>query len=50
MMVGRERANAVVHIPMTTVKLPKKATLRNENFFIMGPLIKPRLQHIVPFK
>lgn len=49
-MEGRETANAVIHIPTATMKPPRKATFRNVNLFIIGPLIRPKLHVIVPFK
>ena len=50
MMEGSETANATAQIPMATMTPPRKATLRNVNLFIIGPLIRPRLLVIVPFK
>lgn len=49
-MAGTDTANAVIPIPTATVKPPKNATFLNENLFIIGPLIRPRLHVIVPFK
>lgn len=48
--VGRDTAKAVAQIPRTTARLPKYATWRNANLFIIGPLIRPRLHVIVPLR
>lgn len=50
MRAGRDMAKAAAQIPRTTVKLPKHATLRKANLFIIGPLIRPRLHVIVPLR
>lgn len=47
---GRDIAKAAAQIPRTTVRLPKYATLRKVNLFIIGPLIRPKLHMIVPLR
>jgi len=50
MRAGMDTAKAVAQIPSTTVRLPKYATWRKVNLFIIGPLIRPRLHIIVPLR
>lgn len=49
-MEGKEIAYAAAQIPTMTMKPPRNATFLNVNLFIIGPLIRPRLHVIVPFR